>query len=377
MAKFTWTAKDASGNQVVRVISAANAEEGKAILLAEGCTDLALREDEIHHIAQEHFSKPMVFLGEEIKVTADQRIKQMDKPNRSAFGRIVDSVIQDKGLYGLLLLLIAFEFYRQQYIKAGGFALALLCWPVFRIWLNLPSHYYRQLNKAKDWHRWQEVMTLLEKTVKISKTHPVKIPATELARIRAQALVGLGHLEEGVAAMQLLENRPGNPSWLHKAHMASLYDIAKQHDTAIEYTRLGIAENPSPVLYADLANRLLRYKRDTVQAREALAIVDKATMSETAKPFVIRCHGILAYLEGDHPAAKKDLETAIEMVEKAHKRPFRDGALAVSRAYLCCTLARLGDTDGAKKMFALAKDYLVATDEKELIAECNRAIGEA
>jgi len=48
----------------------------------------------------------------------------------------------------------------------------------------------------------------------------------------------------------------------------------------------------------------------------------------------------------------------------------------VARAYLCCVLTKQGDLAGAKKCLALAKEYLVATKEAELLAECRKLLGE-
>jgi type II secretory pathway component PulF len=47
MANYTWTAKDQTGKAVVREVRAATVQEANALLIAEGCTDLKLIEDEI------------------------------------------------------------------------------------------------------------------------------------------------------------------------------------------------------------------------------------------------------------------------------------------------------------------------------------------
>jgi hypothetical protein len=106
-----------------------------------------------------------------------------------------------------------------------------------------------------------------------------------------------------------------------------------------------------------------------------MAEATKSPMRDDAKPFILRCEGIIAYLEGDYAAAKRDLEAAIDLVERARGRPYRDGHLSVARAYLCCVLAKQGDLAGAKKRLALAKEYLVATKEDELLAECRELCG--
>ncbi len=118
------------------------------------------------------------------------------------------------------------------------------------------------------------------------------------------------------------------------------------------------------------------YARNSNKAREAMAEADKSPMTEIAKPFRLRCLGVIAYLEGDYASAKRDLETAISLVDKVKWRPFKDGHLSIARAYLCCVLAKQGDAQEAKKNFRMAKNYLLATKEDELLADCRQATGE-
>ena len=170
----------------------------------------------------------------------------------------------------------------------------------------------------------------------------VKVPATELTRNRAKALAGMGRLDEALAEYSQCQGRPDCPPWLYKLFVASLYTTARQHDKAIEYNLASIAAKPTSTAWADLANRYARYKSDAVKARSAMAEAEKSPLSDVAKPFCIRCQGIIAYLEGNYGAAKRDLQIAIELVEKAKGRPARDGHLSVARAYLCCVLAKQG-----------------------------------
>jgi tetratricopeptide (TPR) repeat protein len=204
----------------------------------------------------------------------------------------------------------------------------------------------------------------------------IKVPATEMTRNRTKALAGMGRLDEALAEYKQCEGRPDCPTWLYNQFVGSLYTTAKQYDKGIESSLLSIAEKPTPTAWADLANRYARYKRDPVKAREAMAEADKSPMVEQVKPFRIRCLGIIAYLEGDYCAAKGHLETAIDMLEKAKGRPYRDGHLSVACAYLCCVLAKLGDLQGAKTCLALSREYLVATEETDLLTECCKMVGE-
>jgi hypothetical protein len=97
-------------------------------------------------------------------------------------------------------------------------------------------------------------------------------------------------------------------------------------------------------------------------------------MTEIAKPFYLRCLGILAYLEGDHSTAKEKLELALDLVVKVRRRPYRDGHMAITRAYLACVSGRLRDFSAARKYLAQAKEYLVATNEADLLAECEHEV---
>jgi tetratricopeptide (TPR) repeat protein len=284
-------------------------------------------------------------------------------------------MIQDRGLYLVAILMIAYQAYRGHPTVALLLGIATLAWPAFRIWMALPGIYFARLNKAKDWHRWQEALDLVEKLRRLRKNHFVKLPETELVRSRAQALAGLGRLPEALSEFQQAEGKPGMPAWLYHAHLAGIYDIVKQHDRALEYSVKALQETPTPALYLDLANRLLRFKKDPLQGRQALLEAEKSTLTDIAKPYHLRCRGILAYLLQDYPTAKRELEASLEIMERTRDQPFRDGNISVVKGYLSCVLARLGETPAARKCFAPAKEYLVATGETELLEECKRATG--
>jgi tetratricopeptide (TPR) repeat protein len=377
MPKYTWTAKNKSGQTVVKEITANTASEAQAILVTDGFSDLKLKEDEIMTIVQAGFSERPKMFGEEIKQpTTGDRLKAMESPTVTFLDVIRKGIWQSKGLIFLILLLFTYQVYRGNFASAILLIASLVVWLAFLICVGLPSVYYRKLILAADWSRWKEVLSLVDTLKAIGRIGLIKVPVTELTRYRAKAFVGMGRLQDGLAEYQQCEGRPDCPSWLYKLFVASLYTTAKQYDKAIEYNLKAIEENSGSTPWADLSYRYARYKRNPQKAREAMAEADKSPMAEIAKPFRIRCLGVIAYLEGDYDTARHELETAIEVVEKVKWRPFKDGHLSIARAYLCCVLAKQGDLSAAKKKFALAKDYLVATEENELLAECRRATGE-
>ena len=376
MTNYVWSATDKSGQKVIKEIEAATAEDAKFVLLAQGYSNLELKQDEIGSAVRAGFPKRQNSLGQEIKVTATEYLKHRDDPTATYWDALRKGIGQSFIVFLTLVVLAGYSGYRGNWGYSLFYLAGLLAWLAYILFRSLQSVYFRKLIKAEDWSRWHEVLSLVETLKFIGRFRQVKMPASALTRHRAKALAGLGQLNEALAEYESCKGQSDCPSWLYTLFVGGLYVTAKQYDKSIECNLASIAEKPTSTAYLDLANRYARYKKDPVKARAAMAEAEKSPMADTSKPFHIRCRGIIAYLEGDDAAAKRDLETAIELVEKAKGRMYRDGHLSVARAYLCCVLARQKNLVGAKKCFALAKKYLVATKEDELLAECRQLTGE-
>src|SRR5690349_630717 len=80
MTNYVWSATDQSGKKVIKEIEAATAEDAKFVLLAQGYSNLELKEDEVTSAVVAGFPKQGNAFGEEIKVTAEQRLKHRDDP---------------------------------------------------------------------------------------------------------------------------------------------------------------------------------------------------------------------------------------------------------------------------------------------------------
>jgi tetratricopeptide (TPR) repeat protein len=376
MTNYVWTATDKSGKKVVKEIEAATADDAKYVLLAQGYSNLELKEDEIISAIRAGFVKRTNTFGAELRVPAEARLKHRDDPTVTYWD------VLRKGIgpsYLVLLALIIFAIYsgvRHEWKYCLLYAIVLVAWVAYILFSGIQSVYYRKLVKAEDWHQWDRVLSLVATLKLIGRFRKVKVSQSELIRRRAKALVGLGQLDEALQEYQQCEGLADCPTWLYKLFEASLYTAAKQYDKGIKLNLASIAEKSTPTAWIDLANRYARYKRDPVKARAAMAEGEKSPLPDFAKPFQIRCHGIISYLEGNYAAAKCELETAIEDVEKLKRRPYRDGHLSVARAYLCCVLAKQGDLPTAKQCLARAKRYLIATKEDELLAECRELCGE-
>ena len=376
MTNYVWTATDKSGKKVVKEIKAATADDAKYVLLSQGYSNLELKEDEVNSTVRAGFSKRINVYGQELKVTAEARLKHRDDPTVTYLDVLRKGIGRYFLVFFALIFFAVYSGFRREWGYCLLYALLLLAGLAYIIFAGLQSVYYRKLSKAADWYRWNKVLSLVATLKIIGRFRKIKVPESALIQNRAKALAGLGRLDEALEEYKQCEGRPDRPDWLYKLQIASLYTTAKQYDKAIEFNLASIAANPTSTAWLDLANRYARYKRNPVKAREAMAEAEKSPLADYAKPFHIRCQGIIAYLEENYAAAKRYLETAIELVDKAKDRHFRDGHLSVARAYLCCVLAKQGDLPAAKKCFARAKKYLVATKEDELLAECRELCGE-
>jgi len=375
MTNYVWSAKNQEGKTVHQDAPAETLAESKAWMLSGGFTDLVLVEDEVMALAAKGFPEKTFFMGEELEPTAEQRKRGREQPPITLLRLILDSFRDDKGIWLLVLILGLYFGWLANTLGIVLSIAGLAGWLVFRYWVAAPLLLYNKINVAKDWYRWAEVSALLDKAEKLQKRHFIKLPESELIKIRSQILAGTGRLPEALAWHQQCENNPDCPPWMFKSRVGELYTLAKQYDTGHEYTLQAARDSPTTMIFLDVANHYLRRTRNVVAAREALAKVDAESIPKSGRYFMHRCEGIVAYLEGDFTRAREELQKALKMVEANKALPFRDGSLAMLKAYLACVFGRQGEMEFGRKYFAESQPYLIATEETELLAECKTVLG--
>ena len=303
-------------------------------------------------------------------------MKHRDNPTVTYWDALRKGIGRSFIVFLALCILAIYSGLRGDRGHAALYVAGSLGWLGYILFVSLPSVYYRKLIKAGDWSQWNEVLSLVATLQLIGRIQLGQSAGNGIDPESSQSWLGwVGWMRPwpniaNARAVQIARLGCINCLWLRCTPPPG------SADKAIEYNLASIAAKPTSTAWADLANRYARYKSDAVKARSAMAEAEKSPLSDVAKPFCIRCQGIIAYLEGNYGAAKRDLQIAIELVEKAKGRPARTRHLSVARAYLCCVLAKQGDLAGATKCLALAKNYLVATKEDELLAQCRQLCGE-
>lgn len=149
MTNFIWKGTDKFGKSVVREVMANSIEDSKQRLVSEGCTNLELFQDEIMAAATSGMDDGVTVMGEEVKVTAAQRVEQVNKPPLTIWSGIRQGVGQSKGLTVFMVGLCAFLAYRGYVVSAIIASCALLAWLGFMIGAALANRHDKALECAK------------------------------------------------------------------------------------------------------------------------------------------------------------------------------------------------------------------------------------
>lgn len=374
MPEYLWSCIDSAGKKNFQRVNAASVQEAKEALLAKGFTHLQLQTDDAYLTASRTTRE-----GPRVSdvFTPQQQAEMMRKSDKS-FLWIISQAIKNGGfLYAIPMAWLAYRRYRS--FDWSWLDVAIIAAPVllfgFFAFLSLNSYLYAKINEARQWHRWDDVLSLVYKIQVMGSCTGVKLPAHEIARQRAGAFAGKKQLAEALEEMQPYANGKIEP-WLYYAHLAGIYELAHEKEKAIEANLKSIELAPANhgAGYIDLAFRLIRYRHDVTAAREALGQAEKMENPEVAKSFLSRTRGMIAIEEGNFAEAKTHLARALTESRPFEKAMLMYGNIALTKAYLCLAETGLGNFSEAKRYVREVEPFLVATEENELLTACRQGI---
>jgi len=375
---FVWKGRDPRGRFRSERVEAENAQLAKSALLREGWSELQFVGDEVTDLARQSLQVPEELEEYGDALGPDDEVRSLEGKAPGFRSQYCKALGEAKGTLILLTLLTAWGFYQHRTwalaIGLAGLGLMLLLFPVIWAWFSLPLSYYNRLNRAKVWHRWDDVLLYverLEQTVRITR---LGVGDVELARCRAQALAATGRLNDGLQLFAKYAEDPNLPHWNYLSFLAGIYDCAKEYQKALECRRTALAEKQdSSALHIDVAYTLARFLNRPAEAREALARAEVLEVTALGIPYLSFLRGLIAYREANFAEARKHLEQAASGFKSYEHNPLVEGLQLLVKSYLCAISAALGELDGARKCFYETEAFLKATGENELLEVCRAA----
>jgi hypothetical protein len=377
MHSFLWSGKYRDGKSRGVRVEAENAQDARKILEGRGWTGLELVKSEITDVV---LKRQRAESGRAIVMTPDQELARARGKRPSFAGKWL------KSLAGTSITLVLFGWilwhgintHRTESAVVGGVGLVatVLLFPALTLFYGQTKRNYARLNRAKVYARWDEVLECVEKLKRSQAMTRVGVGEVELTRNRAQALAGLGRMEEALAEMKKIEDSSATPHWLYLSHLSGIYAAGRQFDQALECQVQSTSERPQmPEAWIDLAGTLARRANRPADAREALERAKKIEITPLAKPHLSSNEGAILWREGKLPEAKSKLEQAlVEFIPFAQK-PLVERSILSTKSYLCAVNRAIGNNAEADKQFKEVQKYLEAHKEEELLQACRGGVG--
>lgn len=370
---FLWRGKNAQGTSGTERVTAADARAAREQLTAAGWTELELITDEIASLSGQNV-QAADWMKEE-PLTPEQEVAFFEGKGPGFLVQWMNGIAESWLTLLIFGGLIAFGVltHRTWPIVIGAIPIAfiVLLGPAVHLFLSLPLREYNRLNKAKVWGRWEEVLKCVERLRSRHKLTRLGVGEVELTRCRAQALAGLGRLDEGVREFQQLEHSPDLQHWLYLSHLSTIYDAAKAWHESQECRRRAAEEKPdTSATWTDVAYGNVRGFNRPAEAREALKRAEELEITGLGKAYLPFVRGMILWREGQHAAAKPELNQALQGLAPFATNPLTEGLLLLIKSYLCAAHRALGERSEADKLFAQVEKFLIANRETELLEAC-------
>ncbi len=368
MAEYILTGRTPGGQKATERVEAASADDAVKTLRDRGYTEIVLHTDDV--MAQ--CGAPG--MTNEFVTPADHvAMRRLGQFGYVLF--LVGKLYRREWLVSLLVLgFLAFR--RATGYPWGIFDVLAIGWLVVPLVIAVggqlfnPARDYAHLIEQVSWGRWKEVLRLLPALRS-------KIPPHEAALREAQAIAGLGRLEDALAMFRPFADGKHIPEWMYWGLVADIYVAAGQHEPIVEANERAAELAPdNPTVLLDLALILLRYRRDTQRARALVHEVKKHQISDVLAPFVEMTEGILAFEEGHAHEAVERLEKALaEATRFSNSSPLVGVMLDRMHTYLALAHAGRRDYPTAQRHFDMARPRLEALRSDDLLQRCRQALG--
>lgn len=384
MPTFLWSGRSASGQEEAAEVTAETPAEARKILESRGWTELRQHTNEINDFIsrQSRDSKPRDYPPP----TPKERLQYVEGTAPGFWRRWIKSLGQS--IITILLLALCIFLAAHNRVLPGGkirigiyaalIAGVILLYPALWWWFRRTKRLFVQLSRARNWHRWDEVLRCLDKLAVSKRQTRVGINDFSMARYRALALAGLGRLEEAMSGYDIAIEKANTPAWLSQVFRATIYATARQYDKALECYRAALEEAPDkPTVCLDCGLYLVKRFNQPAEAKQLLARVEKCQLSELEETHVPLVRGIIAFREKNYEVMDKNMRQALAKYEQraVNKLHIFEPGLLTCKGYLAVSSAALGRKDEARRHFAQAEKYLRLNELNDVLNEYELQVG--
>ncbi len=376
MSSFPWKGKAPDGTARSERVWAENAQAARIVLEQRGWSDLCLLTDELFDAARAHVEGPDEYKPE---LDPEEEVALLEGKAPGFWSQFGKTVFDSKVSLVLFSLIAFWGYYSGRkwplIFGLAGLGFMVLLFPILHAWFSLPGQYYAQLNRAKVWSRWDEVLRCVERLRKVRGLTRIGPAELELVRCRAQALAATGRLDDGLKEFAEFEADPSVPRWTYLSFLAGIHDCAKDYGKSLEYRRRATVEKPeNSAVWTDLAYGLVRGLNRPAEAREALARAEALEVTQLGIPYHAFLRGVICWREGKFAEARQHLETALPGFKPFEHNPLIEGMQLLTKSYLCAVLGELGEPKLARGYFQQTAKFLKAAREHELLEACRAGL---
>jgi len=365
--EYILTGRNDRGKRVTEIVWARSADEAVRTFADHGHTEIVLHTDD--NVAPfQHPSK------------LARTVNPRDFVGFRTRGRFGATLFMVRKFYARSWWIMVFAIVSLAFARgAAGPAMAvedvwvaLLAYPwVIAVVADLasPANAYRRTLRAVLHGRWEDVLRLLPRV-------RIQLPPFERPLREAQALAGLGRLDEAIDHFRPVADDPAVPHHMYWEFKAVIYTTAREREKALDCVSRAAELAPNnAVALINHALGLLNVRNDVARARERLKEARRHALSDVSGPLCEFAEGLLA-LKGRRPG------DAVELLERSRAalRPFARGyppigiVIARIEGNLALAYAATGDPDAAVRMYRKAEPILAAHDALEL-ARCREVLG--
>ncbi|MDG3007518.1 hypothetical protein [Paludisphaera mucosa] len=372
MAEYLVTGRDSAGRSATERIEAGSADDAVRIAReARGLDEVVLHTDDVGALYSRQAAVAEV-------VSPRDYLRFRDLPAPIAGFLVVSKAIYRRSR-GLILLAAAVLAYRRwrgwPWTAIDWLQAFVVIWPmIFAAAAQLlreRAGRYGKLIEAVAWGRREDALRAAD-GLKGSR-----VPPEELAFRRAQALAGLGRLDEALAVIATYGDGEAMAGWLYNGRLPEIYNAAKRPDdsrTALERAAELAPGNPSILL--DLGGFEIRHGRNPRRARELPARAREHALSDVLTPFALALEGKILRDEGRPREAIPLLVDARRRLSALrHASPLVGGAVDYLDADLALALAAAGDVDAALRHARRALPRLQALKGVDILDRLRSALG--